>query len=226
MKRFLAACCLVLLGTGARADGSTISADRNKIDVIDGDTLQIGPTAVQLAGIDAPELGQICSRTDRTIHCGLDAGRALQKVVRLATQAIVCTPTSEVSGATVATCLLGERDISLMLIDGGYVAALPDAPAAYLASEKQAKTAGLGIWGGTFMPPVVWRAENRSPSDAAQAIGICPFRGIPDEQGQRLYYGPLDPDHSHATGSGQSGPLFCSDEEARESGWRYAQAKH
>jgi endonuclease YncB( thermonuclease family) len=214
------------IGTsGARAEGLPITGERNAIDVIDGDTLQIGPTTVQLAGIDAPEPGQVCTRDEKAVRCGMDAARALQKIIGLAIQPVVCSPIKDMPGATVATCLLGERDVSLMLIDGGYVVALPDAPAAYQASEKQAKAARLGIWGSVFMPPEAWRAENLAPSEAARAAGICLFHGRTDKEGRRLYYGPLDPEHGSSASVTHDGPLFCSDEEARGSGWSYALSK-
>ncbi len=230
MRYILAAFALFLLAIGpnaASADGPAIVGARHAINVIDGDTLQIGSMAVQLAGIDAPELGQVCTRADRAISCGLLAARALRKIVATATQPIVCSPMEHSSGATIATCVVGDRDVSRTLIEGGYAIALSDSPPDYRVAEKQTKSAGIGLWGGAFRAPAVWRGENRALVEASRTAGICLFYGHTDEQGRRLYYGPLDAKYQRVIGdTRQSGPLFCSDEEARESGWRYNQVEN
>lgn len=218
----------VLLGAtpAAQSAEAQITGDRHDTGVIDGDTLQIGSAAVQLAGIDAPEVGQICTHDERAVRCGMEAGHALQKIVVMASQPVVCRPQGDVAGAAVAACFLGERDLSLTLLEGGYVAALKDAPAAYLAAEKVARAAGLGIWSTVFMPPEAWRAENLAPTEAARAAGLCLFHGHIDGQGRRLYYGPLDAEYDR-TGIdvGHGGPLFCSDDEARASGWLHSEGR-
>lgn len=225
MKRLYATVILALLTIGTNDAGATepvITGERHAASVIDGDTLQIGSAAVQLVGIDAPELGQVCTRTDRAVQCGRQAAQALRKIIDMATLAVICTPLEATAGTSVATCVQGERDISLTLIEGGFAITLPDAPLAYRIAEEWAKFAGIGLWGGTFRAPAEWREENRAISEASRGRGICPFYGHIDGQGRRLYYGPLDPDYQRIIGdTEQSGPIFCSDEEARESGWLY-----
>ncbi len=225
MRPVLAALALTFLVAGSsEAAEPAIMGGRHTVSVVDGDTLQIGPMAVQLAGIDAPELGQVCTRADRAVRCGFRAARALQKIIAMATSPIVCTPREAASETHIATCVLGERDISQTLIEGGFAISLPDAPLAYRIAEDRAKSAGIGIWGSTFRAPSVWRAENPALNETASTRGICLFYGHPDEQGRRLYYGPLDPNYRRITGNTQqSGPTFCSDEEARESGWVYSE---
>ena len=50
--------------------------------VIDGDTVEITGTAFRLSGIDAPELGQPCIRSDGVaFDCGEVAMRGLEKAI-------------------------------------------------------------------------------------------------------------------------------------------------
>lgn len=225
MAPLLAAAMLILMTVGSStAAEPTIMGGHPTVSVIDGDTLQIGSLAVQLTGIDAPELGQVCTRVDRAVHCGLQAALALRKIVSMASAPIVCAPLEAGSRTPVATCVLGERDISLTLIEGGYALSLPDAPAAYHIAEERAKAAGIGLWGGTFRSPATWRAENHAQMESRSTKGICLFYGHTDEHGRRRYYGPLDPNYQRVIGdTRQSGPTFCSDDEARESGWVYGE---
>ena len=46
-------------------------------EIIDGDTLEIEGHAIRLYGIDAPELGQICTIKERPYDCGKIARTAL-----------------------------------------------------------------------------------------------------------------------------------------------------
>ena len=64
----------LLFATHRGTFSSQSSAER--LSVIDGDTLQVDGDVVQLYGIDAPELGQLCESDGRLWHCGMEAALA------------------------------------------------------------------------------------------------------------------------------------------------------
>jgi endonuclease YncB( thermonuclease family) len=63
-----------------------------RLSVIDGDTLQVDGAIVQLYGIDAPELGQLCQSEERLWPCGVDAALALSKLLTLNRSSLHCAP--------------------------------------------------------------------------------------------------------------------------------------
>jgi endonuclease YncB( thermonuclease family) len=214
--KFLAA-ALVVLVPGLTVPGhSAVSAT---VEVIDGDTLQIGKDVIQLDGIDAPELGQICQNGSSFYSCGLDAAAALRKLVG------VTTPTCSFrTGDTVpksGVCAVGSRDLALLMVQQGYAVAVPGGNPAYATTQAEAKNTSLGIWRGDFVPFGDWRAGKRLTVEAdAGRDKVCLIRGVTDEAGRRLYIVPNDPDHAKPDRqSGSDERVFCSDEEARAAGY-------
>lgn len=220
---FLAAVCAWASGAAmpsARAEG--LSGGRHGIAVIDGDTLQIAGRVVQLAGIDAPELGQICVHGDQNWPCGLRAAYALHKLIELAADPVTCTGLAELpDGVVRATCEAGTENLALTMLRSGYAAALPDAARFYQDAEKKAREADLGLWAGGFVPPWEWRAGKRLPEEGAGSGDSCTVYGKASADGKHVYYVPTDPEFHGMTLDPAAGDrAFCSDEAAREAGWR------
>jgi endonuclease YncB( thermonuclease family) len=201
---------------------SPIAGDPKTASVFDGDSFTLDGKTIDLAGIDAPELGQLCPHhSEREGRCGLMAGYELRKRLQLEPRPLRCWPQGpERDGATVATCAAGEDDVATKLLDAGYAFALADAQIDYRLAQEKARTAGLGLWaGGTVTPPWAWRAERENAGTSAPEQG-CVVAGVA-AGGARLYYGPLDPDYGAKTADRQAvARWFCSDDEARAAGWR------
>ncbi len=232
-------------GSGATARPGTVTLDPRDIDVIDGDSFQAGPRVYRLAGIDAPELGQACDDDGHLSLCGLNAAYELRKLFELESGPIECAAGPETDRSR-AVCLLGGSEVSVLLLKGGYVVALPESAPYYHAAEDMARRAHLGIWSSTFVEPWKWRAGERLPAEhdfdgSAHLTGRLPWKwnqktlqhrpraehaaclvkGIVTETGERLYFGPLDKEFESIEIDPEKGDrLFCGDDEARDAGWR------
>ena len=197
------------------------------LQVIDGDTLQVGGDVVQLYGIDAPELGQLCDSNGRLWHCGMEAALALHKLVTLDRSSLRCSPWSnEANRATAPTrapqvCKVGNQDVAVLTLHTGNSLALPGAFPDYVEAERQARDAALGIWHSDFVLPWEWRAGVQSPQRRSDSSGECNIKGVFGAAGQQLYYVPTDAEYQAITIDPKLGEtLFCSDDEARRAGWR------
>jgi endonuclease YncB( thermonuclease family) len=192
------------------------------ISVIDGDSIQIGGGVYRLAGIDAPELGQSCEESGHLSPCGLNAAYELRKIFELEKRPITCfiQPADNVS---IATCMVDDRDISALMLKGGYVTAMDDGAPYYAAAEHLARKARLGIWSGPFVPPREWRDGKQLPAERESAAGkaACRIKGTVAADGGRFYYTPLDDGFDAIAIDPDRGErLFCSDDEARQAGWK------
>ena len=218
---------LVLLAAviGAQRPWPSLAATQQNLAVIDGDTLQSGGDIVQLYGIDAPELGQVCHREGKPWQCGVEAAFALHKLVALSGTAVICedwhdgTAAAGPTGEGIRVCQLGkDQELGLSMLRNGYAMALPGSFPFYGQIERQAKATGLGLWGSEFTPPWEWREGRRTAREVGEN---CNVKGTLDDAGGRIYLVPTDRDFERATvDQSQGEQLFCSDEEARRAGWR------
>ena len=222
----LAVAFLVAADDGSLSWAATTGAGQD-LQVIDGDTLQSGSDIVQLYGIDAPELGQLCWREDQPWPCGVEAAFALQKLVQLSGSAVICeawtdgTQEAGPTGENIRVCVLGpDQDLAMAMLRNGSSVALPGSFPYYGLVERQAKETGLGIWGSEFTAPSEWRAGERTRG-AGKPQEDCNVKGVVDDAGERIYLVPTDSDYDDlSVDLAAGGQLFCSDEEAREAGWR------
>jgi endonuclease YncB( thermonuclease family) len=197
------------------------------LTVIDGDTLQSGGDILQLYGVDAPELGQLCLRQGKPWQCGVEAAFALQKLISLSGSAVICEAWHDGTGAAgpngeeIRVCMLGkDQELGLSMLRNGYAAAAPGSFPYYGQIERQAKQTGLGIWGSEFTPPWEWREGQRIAREIGQLGEDCNVKGVVAEDGLRIYLVPTDRDFAKVTvDQSQGGQLFCSDEAARRAGW-------
>ena len=228
----LVACALLALLIGMHRAGHPLAAVTTgagqDLQVIDGDTLQSGGDIVQLYGIDAPELGQLCWRKGEPWQCGVEAAFALQKLVQLSGMAVICeswhdsTQAAGPNGEVIRVCQLGhDEDLGMALLRNGHGMALPGSFPHYGQLERRAKETGLGIWGSEAVPPWEWRDGARVNAGSDKPAEECNVKGMLDGDGERIYLVPTDPHYGDASVDVAKGEqLFCSDEEARHAGWR------
>ncbi|MBC8268780.1 MAG: thermonuclease family protein [Rhodospirillaceae bacterium] len=248
MKLFFAIFfALIVLAFDQPSIASTVVvAKHHEITVIDGDSIQIGDTVFQLVGIDAPELGQVCDHEGNLWLCGLAAGSELRKLINLQTMPIKCTIQPQKNALPVATCLIGDSEISDILLKSGFVVAMEESNPHYIAMEDLGKKGSLGIWGSKFIQPRKWRNGERLPNEdrfkgafhstnnypwkMLKEIFLnksrtdhvsCMVRGKVLEGSDKFYFSPLDAEFESLKMNPKHGDrYFCGDEEARQAGWR------
>jgi len=193
-----------------------------------GDVLRIGDTKIRLAGIEAPDLSQICSRPgDRRWRCGAAAQVALARAVRGA--AVSCTLSgSDASGRSLGTCSVKSEDIAEGLVREGHVFAEPGLFSRYASQEEEARAEKAGLWRGEAERPAEYRAKVAERMAHAwekakqTAPGGCPIKGR-IASGRRYYVLPGTVDYHRIRIRTRRGERwFCSEEEAVAAGWKRA----
>lgn len=138
--------------------------------VIDGDSLTVrqedAPLTIRLAGIDAVEYRQDCTRTGAPWPCGREARSALEKLAGRG--ALHCElAAKDHYGRTLATCRTaafpGGIDLGAEMVRRGWAVATSDA---YMVEEAEAQAGQHGIWQGNFVRPADWRAVHERPATA------------------------------------------------------------
>ena len=152
------------------------------LSVGDGDTLAVTAgglrTTIRLACIDAPETAQ-------TPYGGKARG-ALQALAPVGATVTVQGSTRDRYGRTVAEIFRGSTNLNLELVRSGNAFAYRQYLSgcdrnAYLAAEKQAESARLGVWSapGGITRPWDWRhggASNSRPTPAARSSNSGHYR--------------------------------------------------
>jgi endonuclease YncB( thermonuclease family) len=126
---------------------------------IDGDTIEIRSTRVRLFGIDAPEGGQACrDESGRGWSCGRDSAAALAGLV--SGRDVSCRRRdTDRFGRVVAVCVAAGQDLGRRMVLDGWAVAFRRYSRDYVADEDRARSAGRGLWRGTFDMPWDWRRE-------------------------------------------------------------------
>ena len=144
-------------------------------NAIDGETLLLRGVEVQLFGMDAVEVDQICQDAEGVDYpCGRRATYALQTLLR--TGAVVCFPLFAVNeNRVVAVCELVEdgaeipsspidflqderrRNLSRLMIAQGHALSIGIGSQYFGSDQDEAQRQRIGIWQGSFQPPSAWR---------------------------------------------------------------------
>jgi endonuclease YncB( thermonuclease family) len=141
--------------------------------VVDGDTIEIEDQKIRLWGIDAPEAAQRCTEGGALYPCGLDASRALSKLI--GRKPVSCTRgDTDRYGRMVAVCSVEGMDISKWMVTRGQAIAFRKYSLDYVGDEDRAKAAKIGMWAGEFQDPFDFRRQSR---------GAAPKHGVLREQG-------------------------------------------
>ncbi len=198
---------------GANNPNSTESLESAGRDilVIDGDTIIIDGKVVDIAGLDAPELGQQCLHNGNFWDCGMSSAMQLRKYFAMAPFTVHCWPgDQERSGKAddfpIVECGIGERDVAAAMISDGEALPIAGYSHRYDRLSVEADNAGIGIHGGDMIAPSDWRKGDRLDGETGRCLYI--------NDGKGNYVGTLDPRFAQYDIADTK--KICSDEEARE----------
>lgn len=201
------------------ADGRLVSG---RAVVLSGDTIRVGNRRIRLSGIEAPAHGQRCARANgHSWRCDTAAKAALAKLVRRRTVSCEIGSGGEARSAT-GRCTVDGADIAEKLVAAGAVFAQAGFWAPYTGTESDARAAARGLWTGKAQRPAEYRAARWQEAQQAAPSG-CPIKGQISGR-DRVYLLPWTDGYERAVvREARGGRWFCSEEEAREAGWRPAQ---
>lgn len=152
------AAALSLWDGSAWAATRTVIAEAHEVRGVDGDTLWAGRVPVRLAGVDAPEVRQLCAGpAGEEWACGVVAARVLRG---MAAAGVRCRVTgTDTYQREVGTCTTigGDtpgRDLGEEMVALGLAAAVGSR---YRAVEAEARRHRLGVWAGRWAMPWNWR---------------------------------------------------------------------
>lgn len=210
--------CLVILSFAIVLPASADVMGR--VRVIDGDTFDVAGVRVRLHGIDAPEDKQTCQTEQGTSWaCGAwvtstvgtlyDGKRARCREVDV-----------DRYGRVVARCSIDGRDVGQQLVSRGLAFAYRKYSMAYDLDEKGAAVNDRGLHASRVQDPAQYRAtraKGRIPPDRT-----CAIKGNITKSGQ-IYHMPGQRDYERTGINLNKGERwFCSEQDARASGWRKA----
>jgi endonuclease YncB( thermonuclease family) len=200
-----------------KAFGQYIIAGPTKI--VDGDTIKIGPLAIRLDGIDAPEAGQKCKTgRGRDWACGKEA---INQLGALAEGEIVQCKGSEWDDydRLIAVCELDETVLNEAMMRKGMAWAFVKYADDYVHLEREARAEGIGVWQGHAEPPWKYREQKWQVAKQEAPEG-CPIKGNITRNG-KIYHPPWSPWYSRTKIDVDDGERwFCSEREALDAGWR------
>ena len=193
------------------------------VRVIDGDTLDVGGARVRIHGIDAPEVGQMCTtRQGAEFACGAFVRDEVRR--RYEGAYATCQQMDmDRYGRVVGKCFVNGQDIGGTIVAQGYAEAYRQFSMDYDLAEKNAQVLGLGLWAGNMQSPAEFRADQRAPTpDTAPLNANCIIKGNISGSGQ-IYHMPHNRDYENTRINEAGGERwFCSEAEARAAGWRAA----
>ena len=149
MRWFFVLCALLV--------ASVSVGHAEQVRVLDGDTLLITGERVRLVGFDAPESRQQCLSAQGAVYpCGRKATQFLKDLIT--GKSLTCeSQGTDKYGRTLARCWIGRRPLGSHMVEAGQAVVWPWGEAFYLAEQETARTAGAGLWAGTFQMPWDWR---------------------------------------------------------------------
>lgn len=194
-----------------------------RINVIDGDTFDVGSVRVRLHAVDAPEFDQTCKRSDGAEWaCGQWVTDEVRKRVQ-GKRASCHAVTVDRYDRTVAKCEVQGRDLGQWLVSDGLIFSFPRYGQDYVATEKEALVAGRGLHASEVQSPSEYRAEKRAVSVQIAPQANCVIKGNISSKGTRIYHMPGQSDYASTQISERKGERwFCSEAEAQSAGWRRA----
>jgi endonuclease YncB( thermonuclease family) len=207
-----------------------------RASVIDGDTIEISGQRIRFNGIDAPESIQRCNdASGRSYACGRKSANALDEFLATS-RPVTCEFVDwDQYGRFVGNCARADgTSVQGWLVRNGHALDWPRySHGAFAAQEATARASKLGVWQGDFQKPWEWRAAQRkqvatstvTESPAVPLIGqsACNIKGNISAKGERIYHVQGQKFYDRTKISEADGERwFCTEAEARQSGWRKA----
>lgn len=139
----------------ALADPAPSSVLEGTASVIDGDTIEIHETRIRLDGIDAPERGSLCGRTNVYQKAAL----ALSDFI--SNRTVSCDISGKDRyGRSIGQCRAGGDDLAAFAVSHGWARDWPRySKGRYAGQEREARNDKAGLW-GLDCPDGLW--GNRS----------------------------------------------------------------
>jgi endonuclease YncB( thermonuclease family) len=126
--------------TSPATPGEQLSAEPERVAVVDAGTLRLGQRVVRLRGVEPPSHSTLCSGED----CGAAAANALAAMVREAP--VVCRLAgADGAGRPYGVCQAGGTELNLAVVGAGWARAQDDMPGLE-AAEKTARAERRGVW--------------------------------------------------------------------------------
>ncbi|WP_417585992.1 thermonuclease family protein [Nitrincola sp.] len=135
---------------------SSLMAYLSAEDVIDGDTILISGSLVDLYGIDAPELSQTCQYKGAELLCGELARNALIGFTSGASVLCEAAP-QQGTNRLVGRCFVDGFSLSNELVKSGMAFGTPLGSADFDVEEQWARDHLRGIWKTSFEFPWKWK---------------------------------------------------------------------
>lgn len=130
-------------------------AQAQAVSIIDGNRINIGSTGYRLAGIDAPDAGQLC---DDGYPAGKEAIKTLLDLMK--GRKIACDGGGrDPSGRTPSICSANGRDLGEQMVRAGAAWADPKTGRAYAVVQRDARADRLGVHDHSCALPWAWRAN-------------------------------------------------------------------
>ena len=125
-----------------------------------GDTLTLDGHRIRLAGMDTPEMMQVCKRDGADWRCGVAARSRLAELLRAGP--VTCrTQGTDKYDRWLARCETGAGDLGARMVREGLAVAYGD----YEDEERFARAERKGLWGTEFDMPQQWRRMNGRPQE-------------------------------------------------------------
>ncbi|MFA7415432.1 MAG: thermonuclease family protein [Rhizobium sp.] len=141
----------------AKLDGGRERGFSGPFSAIDGDTLTTEDGKARLAGIDAPEISQMCEQSGEDWPCGVAARQRLSSIA--STPNFGCKGgVTDRYGRWLVRCRAAGADVNATLVREGFAVSY----GAYAAEEAAARRQGVGIWAGSFERPQDWRRAHQA----------------------------------------------------------------
>jgi endonuclease YncB( thermonuclease family) len=223
--RRLVACALAIgvVVAGSRFPDVQGAVERTSITgvakVVDGDTIDVGVVRVRLEGIDAPEVGQTCTRgLAGTWPCGTAATNAL--AARVEGKQVECERRGvDKYGRVLGVCFVAKQDVNAWMVRHGHAWAFIKYSASYVNEEAQARAERIGIWQGEATPAWEYRQQRWANAEQIAPQG-CAIKGNVTSHG-KIYHMPWSPWYAQIRmDPGKGERWFCTEAEAVAAGWR------
>ncbi len=144
----------------ARVGGESGQTFSGAARAADGDTLTLDGHRIRLAGIDTPEMMQVCKRDGADWRCGVAARSRLAELLRAGP--VTCrTQGTDKYDRWLARCETAAGDLGERMVREGLAVAY----GGYEDEEQFAKAERKGLWGTEFDMPQQWRRMNGRPQE-------------------------------------------------------------